>query len=144
VRLVFAVLVLLTSSALAAATSGPSIRGTWVEEGPPTAKALAGYFTLKNDATPRALIGGASPEFARVEIHRTEAVAGTFRMVAVKRLALKAGEEMRFAPGGFHLMLLKPKHPLRAGDQVRIVLRFSDGAARELTFPVKRDGDLAR
>ena len=63
--------------------------------------------------------------------------------MAVKRLALKPDEEVRFAPGGLHLMLLKPKRALRAGDRVRITLHFSGGLAHELTLPVKRDGDLA-
>jgi copper(I)-binding protein len=142
VRLAAAVLAMLSSSVFAAAP-GPSVRDAWVEEGPPTAKALAAYFTLKNDAVPRALIGGVSPDFAAVEVHRTEAVAGTFRMVAVKRLALKPGEEMQFAPGGLHLMLLKPERRLRAGDRVRITLRFSGGATSALIVPVRRDGDLA-
>jgi periplasmic copper chaperone A len=130
--------------ALPGVAQEPAIRDAWVEEGPPTAKALAAYFTLENGAAARTLAAVNSPDFGRVEMHRTEAVAGSYRMVQMKQIALRAGEVVRLAPGGMHLMLIEPRRPLRDGDSVRLTLKFSGGEKRELTLPVRRDGDLKR
>ena len=40
-------------------------------------------------------------------------------------------------PGGNHVMLMGLSEELAPGDEVELVLEFSDGSARELTVPVK-------
>ncbi|MDC6663070.1 copper chaperone PCu(A)C, partial [Leclercia adecarboxylata] len=54
-------------------------------------------------------------------------------------LALPGGQTLALQPGGVHLMLLKPKRPLSAGQTVRVTLQFARSAAQVVDFSV-RDG----
>jgi copper(I)-binding protein len=47
---------------------------------------------------------------------------GVMRMRRLPRLELPAGETVRLAPGGDHIMLLDIKRPLRVGERVPLVL----------------------
>jgi copper(I)-binding protein len=41
---------------------------------------------------------------------------------------------VQFAPGGYHLMLMKRQQPLAVGDEVDITLEFEDGRRLPVTF----------
>jgi hypothetical protein len=84
--------------------------------------------SLANDgAAPVVVAGAGSPDFARVEIHRTVDAQGVARMQAQPALAVAPGTTLILAPGGLHLMLIEPKRRLAAGDRVDIELRLDDG-----------------
>ena len=51
----------------------------------------------------------------------------------VERIRVPAGGEAALQPGGYHLMLMSPRHAIQVGDTVTLVLHFSDD--RELTVP---------
>jgi len=115
------------------------VRDPWVAEGPPAATALAGYMQLRNpDAQPRALVGGSSPEFGRVELHQTVQQGDIVRMVALERIEIPAQGEVALQPGGNHVMLIAPVKPLKAGDTVSLTLEFDDGSRQTLTLPVRK------
>jgi copper(I)-binding protein len=59
------------------------------------------------------------------------------RMKKVDRVPLPKGEEVKFAPGGLHLMLFGTKGPLRAGESLRLELQLADGSSQEVTVPVR-------
>src|SRR5206468_1204376 len=52
------------------------------------------------------------------------------KMRELERLELPAGQTVRLAPSGTHLMLLQLKKPLRAGDSVALDLTVVDKAGR--------------
>ena len=56
------------------------------------------------------------------------------RMRAVPKLELPAGETVELKPGGYHVMLMNLKAPLKRGEIVPIKLKFQgkDGKAEEL------------
>ncbi len=121
------------------------ITESWVREGPPTAAVLAGYMRIHNPGDKDIVIHGAeSPQFALVEIHRTEVVEGVARMVLQDQLVVPAGESIVLEPGGLHLMLIQPDKPLRQGDNIRIGLHLDNDCAA-FTTQVRRspaaDGD---
>ena len=58
-------------------------------------------------------------------------------------LVVPAGGELRFAPGGLHLMLMRPGRDFAEGDTVRIALVLADGRTLEAEFPVRRDAPPA-
>lgn len=95
-----------------------------------------GYMTLENTgAAPVVLTGATSPGCGMVMLHRTETVGGTDRMVGVRQVTVPAHGQVRFAPGGYHLMCMKPKmHP---GQIVPVTLRFADGSRITARFPVR-------
>lgn len=113
----------------------------WIREAPPGASALAGYLTLENqtDET-RRLVGGESPAFGRVELHRTEQDDGVMRMRQAEHFEVSPGERFVLTTGGAHLMLMRPKRRLSAGDTVPVVLHFDDGSTVDATFTVRHGG----
>jgi len=98
---------------------------------------LAGYFVLGNQSShPITLRGASCPEFAMVMMHRSVRENGMDRMVGVKSLKVAPGKAVRFAPGGYHLMLMHRRHSMHKGDMVPITLHFADGSERRVEFRV--------
>jgi len=54
----------------------------------------------------------------------------------VKEIALPAKGEAVLQPGGYHVMLIDMKTPLKEGDKVAITLGFSDGGSKTVEAPV--------
>ncbi|HKK05031.1 MAG TPA: copper chaperone PCu(A)C [Gammaproteobacteria bacterium] len=98
---------------------------------------LAGYFALTNTGQRTArLVGAASPAFARVMLHRSTHRGGVAHMEHVEGVDIAPGKTLHFAPGGYHLMLMKRRHRLNPGDSVPVTLRFADGRELSATFRV--------
>lgn len=116
----------------------------WVREAPPNAKMLAGYFTIMNHSGKSAeIIGAACDKFEKVELHRTIQKDGMAKMVAQSSVKVGKQATVKFQPGGFHLMMINPKAPLKAGDKVDIILKLKDGDDLNMTAVVKKGGAMA-
>ncbi len=90
--------------------------------------------TLNNhsDAV-RTLVGASSPAFGNVMLHRTVMEGGTAKMVHQMAIEIPANGSVTFEPNGYHLMLMKPKQQLKAGDKVDIALKFKSGKTMKVT-----------
>ena len=129
-------LCLLNTASNAAEALG--ISGAWVREGPPNAVVLAAYMRIENrSASDIAVVGASSPQFQRVEIHRTEVQDGIARMLPQGRLMIPAGTAVELQPGGLHLMLIQPAQRLESGAQVEIDLRLDDGGRQQVAAGVR-------
>jgi hypothetical protein len=138
-RLFLPLLLLATLGAAAHAATPLQVRDAWVQEAPPGATVLAAYLVIANPgAQAQTLVSASSPDFAAVEMHASQIVNGTASMTPLKDLAIPARGQQVFAPGGAHLMLMRPKRALRAGDPVRLRLHFKDAATLDVTVKVKR------
>lgn len=130
-RAATALLLALLISACDPAEEGVEASNAWVRVPPPGAMALAGYLELHNHGPDTATLAGArSDAFGHVMLHDTVIEDGVAQMVHADTVALTAGETVSFAPGGRHLMLMRPQRELAVGDSVVLVLEFADG--REL------------
>jgi copper(I)-binding protein len=117
-----------------------SVSDPWVRLPPPAANVAAGYVQLHNGGGEDRLLSAASSAFAEVQIHAMRMDGEVMRMQPLPDgLALPGGQTLALQPGGFHLMLLKPKRPLSAGQTVRVTLQFARSAAQVVDFSV-RDG----
>jgi copper(I)-binding protein len=58
-------------------------------------------------------------------------------MRAVPGLELVAGKAVELKPGGYHVMLMDLKQPLKAGERVAITLVFEDAAKKRFTQEVQ-------
>src|SRR5690554_3937585 len=99
--------------ALWATLAGPAfaapaldVQEAWIAEAPPVARVHAAYMILDNpgDAAVQ-VVGVSSPNYARVEMHRTVVDEGMARMVRTEAIAVGAGERVVLEPGGMHIML---------------------------------------
>jgi copper(I)-binding protein len=98
----------------------------------------AGYVTLTNKGpTTLELVGASSPDYEEVSMHQTLESQGMSEMRPVASLVLKPLATVRFAEGGYHLMLMHAKRQLHPRDRVEIVFRFSDGRTMPVPFEVR-------
>jgi copper(I)-binding protein len=122
----------------AAAAEHLSVTGVWVAEAPPGVQVMAGYLRIANEGPGSALlVGVASPDFERVELHRTEVKEGVARMVHESELPIPAHGVAVFEPGAQHLMLIGPRRALKRGDRVTLTLSFADGTVLRLPAEVR-------
>lgn len=136
-----ALLILICVAGCQKSSQPPYAEDPWVREPPPGMSMLAGYMILHNpSSTEMTLTGASSPDFAAVEFHNSVMEDGISRMREETSLVLGAGEALSFAPGGRHMMLIAPDRELSTGDNVLIVLSFSDGSELHITAPVRSGG----
>ena len=113
------------------------IHDPWVR---PTAQGenAAIYFQLHNHSQNADELVGASSNLADVvEIHESRQVDDVMQMNMVPSVPVGADEEVTFAPGGLHLMLIKPLEEILPGQLVSIKFKESNGTEHSLTVKVK-------
>jgi copper(I)-binding protein len=116
----------------------------------PTGFPGAGYMTVTNiGSTEQVLIGADSPDYGTISFHQTHmkggmsgmsgmnGMSGMTEMTPVASVILKPHATVRFAEGGYHLMLMQPRRTLHPGDHVLVTLRFADGRALVVPFEVR-------
>ena len=79
-----------------------------------------------------ALVSASSPVAGVVEIHTMSMNNGVMTMRPIPRLELPAGKAVQLAPGGYHVMLMDLKQPLKTGEVVPITLKL-EGKDKALT-----------
>ncbi len=111
----------------------------WARPTPNGARTAEGFVTVTNTGkTPDRLLGGSSPEFQAIEPHSMSMTGGIMRMRALPDGFLIApGATLTLAPGGDHLMLVGPAHPLKAGDHVPATLKFEHAGTVKVYFNVQ-------
>ena len=125
------------SSALAAAPAQLTAENAWMRATPGTDVAAV-YLTLHNTgAEPVTVVGVRSPLAADATIHETKLSGAVSRMRPVTPLRIAPGATLRFAPEGLHVMLHMLSHPLKAGDDVPLVLLLEGGGTLAVTAHVK-------
>ena len=89
-----------------------TIESAWARELPPVSENGAAYVTIVNEGDRPDRLTGASGDIAeRVEVHTHEQAGGMMTMRRLDGVDLPPGEHVRFAPGGLHLMLIRPQAP---------------------------------
>ena len=125
--------VLSTVSALAQIT----IADAWVRGTVPQQKAT-GLFAQITSAQGGRLVSASSPVAGVVEIHEMSMDGDVMKKRALPGgLALPAGKAVALKPGGYHLMLLDLKQPLKTGDTVPVTLVFEGADKKRETVEIK-------
>jgi copper(I)-binding protein len=57
-----------------------------------------------------------------------------------KGLAIEPGKTVKLAPGGYHLMLMDLKSPLKKGDKLPLTLEFEKAGKVQVSFDVQGVG----
>jgi len=121
------------------------ITQAWSRATPGGAKIAGGYLTIENKGTaPDRLIGGTGDVAAKVEVHEMATKDGVMTMRPLdKGLVIEPGKTVKLAPGGYHLMLMDLKGPLKQGDKVPLALQFEKAGKVNLSFDVQAVGAQA-
>jgi Uncharacterized protein conserved in bacteria len=134
----FLIAALLTTGAVNAAdTTSVKASGAWIRVLPGGLPA-GGYVTLENtSASAIAVTGASSADYGDAMIHKSSTETGMGRMEMVDKVPVPANGKVAFAPGGYHVMLMQPKHPVNPGDKVVVTFTLSDGSTLPVTFAAK-------
>lgn len=104
---------------------------------------MAGFANIRNSCGEAvSIVAAASPAFGSVELHETRQVDGVSRMRHVESLAVPANGQVSLAPGGLHLMLMRPLVPVEAGQRIAIEFELADGRKLPAQFEVRKPGAL--
>ena len=110
------------------------ISNAWARETVAGQAATAAYMTLGNQGTgDDRLIAIGAPAPATAMLHASESSEGIARMRPMQAgLAIPAGATVEFKPGGSHVMITGLGGPLRAGDTLKLALRFEKSGERPI------------
>lgn len=106
----------------AAVQAQTSVTHAWARGTVPAQKATGLFLQLQSKDAAR-LIGGSTPAAGRVEIHEMAMEDGVMKMRQINALDLPAGKTVELKPGGYHLMLMDLKSPLKQGDSLTLSLQ---------------------
>ena len=121
------------------------IRQAWSRATPNGAKTGGGYLTIENKGSaPDRLIGGMADVAGKVQVHEMSMDNGVMKMRPVDNgLAIDPGKTVKLAPGGYHLMMMDLKAPLKQGDKVPVTLEFEKAGKVTVSLDVKGVGAQA-
>ena len=114
----------------------------WARATPGGAEVGGGYLTIDNKGTaPDKLLGGSSPAAAEIEVHEMAMKNDVMTMRPVSGgLSIPPGQTITFAPGGYHIMMMGLKAPLKQGDRVPMTLQFEKAGNVDVTLDVQSIG----
>ena len=133
-RLMYALLLFVAAPATVlaqVAVKEPWVRATVAEQ-----KTTGAFMQLVSPTATR-LVEARSPAARVVEIHEMTMVDNVMKMRAMSGLELPAGKTVDLQSGGYHVMLVDLKGPLKAGDSVPITLVFEGKDRKRETVEVK-------
>ena len=102
------------------------------------AKVGAGYVVISNDGEEDTLVKATSDISERIEIHDMKMVGDVMKMRELdKGLTVPAQDRVELKPGGYHLMFMSLKRPLKEGETINVKFTFAKSGEVELPFDVK-------
>ena len=121
------------------------ISQAWSRATPGGAKVAGAYLTIANKgSTADRLVSGSADVAGHVEIHEMAMEGGVMKMRALEKgLAIEPGKTVKLAPGGYHVMLMDLKSPLKQGDKVPVNLQFEKAGKVNLSLDVQGVGAQA-
>ena len=131
-RFLFAIIVFATTVAFAADFQFKSldIKQPFARATPPGAKAAGVYMTIENKGKEAdRLVSASSPTAGVVQIHEMKMDGGMMQMREINGLDIKPGATVELKPGGYHVMLMDLKQPLKEGETVPLTLKFEKAGA---------------
>ncbi len=129
--LLFGLLSILPAQAQTTVTE-PWVRGTVAQQ------KATGLFATITSAKGGRLVSASTPVAGLVEIHEMKMDGDTMRMRALANgLELPAGKAVQLKPGGYHVMLMDLKQPLKAGDEIAVTLVIEGADKQRETLQLK-------
>jgi periplasmic copper chaperone A len=99
------------------------VKDAWIRGTVPGQSATGAFMELTAKSAAR-LIGAASAAAKNVEVHNMTMENGVMKMFPVDGVDIPAGKTIKFAPGGYHVMMRNLQKPLNPGDKVLLQLTF--------------------
>lgn len=119
--------------------AGPlKIGHPWSRATPAGAKVGGGYLSIENTGSaPDRLVSISVPFAARAEIHEMATKDGIMTMRPLEQgVEVPAGAKVEFKPGGYHIMFMELKQPLKQGEMMKGTLTFEKAGSVDVEFKV--------
>jgi copper(I)-binding protein len=119
-----------------------TVTSPWTRATPGGAKIAGGYLKITNNGTSAdRFVGAKSAEADHVEIHEMSMNDGVMKMRPLPNgLEIKPGETVELKSGGYHLMFMDLKQPLKQGDTFKATLQFEKAGSLDVNFNVNALG----
>eukprot|EP01037_Dinobryon_pediforme_P021883 gene21883-22870_t len=117
----------------------------WTRATPQGAKVGGGYTVISNSGkADDRLVSAASDAAAEVQLHEMAVTDGVMSMRQLTQgVVIPAGGKVEFKPGGYHVMFIGLKAPLKQGDKVHARLVFEKAGPVDVDFEVGSIGQTA-
>lgn len=119
--------------------AGPlKIGHPWSRATPAGAKVGGGYLSIENTGSAAdRLVSVSAPFAARAEIHEMAVKDGIMTMRPMEKgVEVPAGGKVEFKPGGYHIMFMELKQPLKQGETMKGTLTFEKAGSVDVEFKV--------
>jgi copper(I)-binding protein len=133
IRFVVSAVLLAASGAAAAQVQ---VKDAWARPALQGQTATGAFMSLMSSDGAR-LVGASSSVAGVVEIHEMVMEGSVMKMRAVSGVDLPPGRSVELKPGGYHVMLMDLKRPLKAGDRVTVELRIETREKRLVSQPIE-------
>ena len=135
-KIIIATLLSLTASAWAQVPAKVEVKDAWVRATVAQQKSTGAFMQLTAQADTR-VVQVSSPIAGVAEIHEMAMDKDVMKMRAVPALPLPAGKAVELKPGGYHVMMMDLKGPVKAGDVVPVTLVLESKDGLRSTLEVK-------
>lgn len=116
--------------------------GAWVRLPAVAGNPGVAYFTLHGGSEPAILLSVSAPFAIRAEMHENmKGHGGMMTMAPLKQVAVAAKTDVKFGPGGNHVMLFDLAPTLQPGTKAPLRLSFADGKTIEVSAVIIGAGD---
>jgi copper(I)-binding protein len=125
----------------AGATPVISVTRQWARTSPMETTMGAAYLTITTDKDDTLTGAMVDPSIAAMtQVHETVmGDNGEMKMQEVDGIEIVAGTPTELKPGGFHIMLMDVKTPLKTGDTLEITLKFAKAGEIVVEVPIQED-----
>jgi copper(I)-binding protein len=144
---------LLLAALLAASAAAPgfaqngtvSVERAWARATAGAVTTGGAYMTLvDHGSAPDRLIAVSTPVAGSAELHVMTMDNGVMQMrPAAGGIAVEPGKPTELKPGGYHVMLLDLKRPLKEGERFPMTLTFEKAGTLEVAVTVGKPGAMA-
>jgi copper(I)-binding protein len=118
------------------ASAEVTVTDAWVRGTVPSQNTTGAFLTITSTENAK-LVGVSTPIAGEAGIHKTENHGGMMHMEEVKAIDLPANRAVPLQPGGYHVMLMSLKGPVKAGAKVPIKLVIEDAKGKRTTVAVE-------
>jgi len=124
--------------------AGPlKIEHPWSRATPGGAKVGGGYLVIENTgSTADRLVSASVPSISdRAEFHEMAINNGVMTMRPLDSgVTIAPGAKVEFKPGGYHIMFMELKQPLKQGESIKGTLTFEKAGSVDVEFKVEAIG----
>lgn len=118
-----------------------TVENPWARASAGKVKTGAAFLTIKNGGTTLdKLIAARSPVSKKTQIHQSLMEDGIMKMRHVKAIEVPPGGMIMLKPGGYHIMFMGLKEPLKKGGTLHLTLVFEKAGEVEVMAKIMKAG----